>query len=897
MNESIAASNQPSLSAWKREWWELGRLALLLLALLAAIHAPVWLAGKTLMPWTGLQEQSEWSKEAPRPFTRTAPDTADIVFQLVPWDEYALRCAREGEWPWWNPYQGLGHPHWENIYTTGLSPATWLTAALPVGLKEFVWLGQWWVAAIFTIMLARALGLSWAGTALAGVAVITASHFELYVSQRHMCGTAMWWPLALWGVECLRRSFPGGAGDPRAVALADRLLGFCGVTAGVWGLLTGGNPSIALAGGSGLALYAVARIPWRKGARPLLACVGWLVLAGLSGLAMAAPAWANFLPWLELGYSRKVDPFALRSGPGGLIVFIPRHLGTMLLPYVYGETMEYPFGRIPRWLWTSFGGWSAAVVVFLSLPGAHRAWKQRNAGLLVLALMTLGVLARTYGLPFTEWVAGLPLWQDVNFTRYAAFIPVFGFALLAGSGFDALSGAATFAGKPLVWGRGVRLAVAGIWLTLMSVALYLAFHSLPPAHTWTQEAVTNWRHFAWLGLFWAATPVFLLLWIAGAAHGAKETPAVSMNAARLLWPTVLGLALVAVVFAPWGYTPPTHSLLGVAGGVLLLGATVSAIRFRPEAWLADRGDGGPAIFPRGVVLVASLAGVGLLPLSVSLWAGNGLPPKFDPIPRTGLIQVLAKAQSADYSRSWSIDGLPTPNHAMVSGVFSLNVIDPLVTREEAGFISKHIDPYCPPSWLAGNLSYLRNPGQTVEEAYLSRRAFYQFASVRYVTSLTPLPGLRPLLRDESGMMLWEDIDALPRARLVAPEVATMPPEEAVHHGPDREAGAAEIQYLGPNRVKIRATNRKPCVLVLADAPKAGWSARLNGRPVELLTAHGCFRAVQLPEAGTWEVEMRYRPPWWNFSWLLAGAGCIGFAVPGAWLFRAQRLAARPGGGI
>ena len=166
----------------------MGRHALLLLALLAAIHAPVWLAGKTVLPWTGV-EQSEWTKDAPRPLTRTAPDTADTSLLLIPWDDYSARCVTEGEWPWWNPYQGLGHPHWENIVTAGLSPGMWLGAVLPAGLKEFAWLGQLWVAAIFTMLLARALGLSWAGTTLAGVAVITAPHFALYLSQRHMCGS------------------------------------------------------------------------------------------------------------------------------------------------------------------------------------------------------------------------------------------------------------------------------------------------------------------------------------------------------------------------------------------------------------------------------------------------------------------------------------------------------------------------------------------------------------------------------------------------------------------------------------------------------------------------------------------------------------------------------------
>jgi len=702
-----------------------------------------------------------------------------------------------------------------------------------------------------------------------------------------MSGTAMWWPLALWGVECMRRSWPTGVADDASASLADRLLGFCGMAAGTWGLLTGGNPSITLAGGTGLILYTLVRLPWRADTRSMLACTGWIVLAGISGLSLAAPAWLNFFPWLELCYSRRIDPISLQSGMAGHVVFAPRHIGTLLLPYIYGQTMEYSYGHLPRWLWSAFGGWYSAVVVFLSLPGLYRAWQHKRTGLLLMGFMTFGVIARSYGAPGTDWLAGLPLWRDVSFTRYVAFIPVFGFALLAGYGFDAGFGTTTLAKIRFAPTKRVRLIVAGLWLALMAMMLLLAFRNLPDARAWSAEGIANWRNFAWLGLFWTVAPVFCLLWNGGAVN--SET--VSNGDARILWPTVLGLTLTAVIFAPWGYSPLTHSLLGVAGAILLVVATGCANRFRPETWLSSSGDSGQLALPRGVVMMAALAGVAFLPLSVALWAKNGLPPKFDPIPKGGLIQALGQLQSANYSRSWSLDGAPVPNHAMASGIFSLNVIDGLLTREEAGYSSKYIDPHCPPLWLAGNVSFIRTPGETPREAYLSKRAFYEFASVRYVTSLAPLPGLHPLLRDESGMILWEDVHALPRVRLVAPEVAAMSPPDAVHQELDGTMWSSEIQFFGPNKVKIQANNNKRCVLVLADAPKVGWSAWLNGRPVEMLIAHGCFRAVTLPEAGTWEVEMRYRPPWWNFSWILAGAGLICFALPCGCLFRLRRSSA------
>ena len=880
MNESLAAESPlaPSVSSLKREWKEMARHALLLLAMLAAMYAPVWLAGKTLIPWAG-QRQVEWSEESPRPLTRTALDTADSVLLLVPWDAYSLRCSMAGAWPWWNPYQGLGHPHWENIVTSGLSPGMWLEAALPPGMKEFVWLGQLWVAAVFTMLLARALGLGWTGTALAGVAIITSPHFELYMTQRHMSGTAMWWPLALWGVECLRRSYLAPSAEDSATATENRWLGFCGTAVGTWGLLTGGNPSITLAGGMGLFLYVLARVPWHRGARSLFACTGWLALAGLAGAALAAPAWVNFFPWLASCYSRMDDPIFLEGGTAGHVVFAPRHFGTMFLPYAYGQTMDYPYGRLPRWLWSAFGGWYAAVVVFLSLVGLWRAGWQKCSGLLLTGFMTLAVVARSYGVPGTDWVAGLPLWRDVSFTRYATFIAVFGFAILAGYGLEALTGSVAGESKRLAASLRARLALAGGWLALMVLMLVLTFQNLPPADQWTPAAHANWTHFAWLGLFWTVLPVLTLLWSVGRI-GESEA-----DASRVLWPTVLGLALVSVVFVPWGYAPLTHSLLGAAAAVLLLALTAAARFLRLGKWLPAGAEPGRAVFPRGLVLAGALALVALLPLAASLWTPNGLPDKFDPLPHGRVMNALASLQRTGYSRTWSMDGLPMPNHAMPSGIFSLNVIDGLITREEAAFASKHLDPHCPPTWLAANASFRRTAGETPLEAYVARREFYQFASVRYVTSLAAPAGLRRMLSDEFGMGLYEDVDALPRARLVSPEVAAMPPAEAVHHRPDGATGTAEIASFGPNEVKIRATTTQPCVLVLADAPKAGWSASLNGHPTEISTAHGCFRAVSLPQPGTWEVIMSYRPPLWNLSWLIAAAGVLAFVLPCAWFFR------------
>ncbi|MGH9797876.1 MAG: YfhO family protein, partial [Candidatus Polarisedimenticolia bacterium] len=63
----------------------------------------------------------------------------------------------------------------------------------------------------------------------------------------------------------------------------------------------------------------------------------------------------------------------------------------------------------------------------------------------------------------------------------------------------------------------------------------------------------------------------------------------------------------------------------------------------------------------------------------------------------------------------------------------------------------------------------------------------------------------------------------------------------------------------PERVTLRLTAPRPGWVVLADAHAPGWTATLDGRPVELLRADGVFRAVGVG-AGEHTIEMRYRVP-------------------------------------
>lgn len=71
--------------------------------------------------------------------------------------------------------------------------------------------------------------------------------------------------------------------------------------------------------------------------------------------------------------------------------------------------------------------------------------------------------------------------------------------------------------------------------------------------------------------------------------------------------------------------------------------------------------------------------------------------------------------------------------------------------------------------------------------------------------------------------------------------------------------AALITADTPDRVAVLAVPTRPSLLVLADTRHPGWFVTLDSRPVPLLSADGCLRAVALPRPGPHHVVFSYRP--------------------------------------
>lgn len=157
-------------------------------------------------------------------------------------------------------------------------------------------------------------------------------------------------------------------------------------------------------------------------------------------------------------------------------------------------------------------------------------------------------------------------------------------------------------------------------------------------------------------------------------------------------------------------------------------------------------------------------------------------------------------------------------------------------------------------------------------------------NTRFVVAPMQLGGLSPVYRDDqTGMIVMENEDALPRALLVG-EVEVIPTAEAtwerildpqfdprravlLRQEPDfpvtpidaTSAVDVALERYTPRHITWNVTSDAPRVLLVSEVYyPAGWTATVNGSEVPILPANYLLRAVPVP-AGTHRVEMTFSP--------------------------------------
>ena len=110
-------------------------------------------------------------------------------------------------------------------------------------------------------------------------------------------------------------------------------------------------------------------------------------------------------------------------------------------------------------------------------------------------------------------------------------------------------------------------------------------------------------------------------------------------------------------------------------------------------------------------------------------------------------------------------------------------------------------------------------------------------------------------RIERGVSALRALRRMPAGRTVLVEEApSFPPRENAAADPP-----VDVESFRRNRYRLRLEAPRPGLVYASESSLPGWTARVNGRVVPVLTANYAFRAVEVP-AGPVEIELSYWPP-------------------------------------
>jgi hypothetical protein len=371
--------------------------------------------------------------------------------------EFAREHLAASPWtlPAWYPRELLGTPFRANLQSFPWIPTRLVLLPLDPSLNYAVGVNlAAALAALFTYLYGRAIGLGRAGAALGGWTFACAGFFAARVTVGHLPLLEAYpaLPLLLWLAERTRRE------ERRAGPLAALALG---------------TASVVVAGHPQLPAYAVA------GAGLSLAWTGGRGALRRGACAMALGAGSALFAWWPmldlLRRSTRVLPLERALND---VAFPYARLAALFLPWRDGwpqaveRTPPRPFTGFPGtahfWDTVAYVGilpWLAAAALLIALllrrrrPGPHAAF-----------LLTLGTAGLVLALPLAHGAGSLVPGTILRSSARLLYLTTFALSLAAGAGLDAV--VRSMSGRP--W---LGAAVAGPLVLLH--ALDLGTHDAP----------------------------------------------------------------------------------------------------------------------------------------------------------------------------------------------------------------------------------------------------------------------------------------------------------------------------------------------------------------------------------------------------------------------------------
>lgn len=383
--------------------------------------------GEALLPGDYLAQMAPWNSvvEPVNPPPQWNPLQWDAIAQFYPWRVFYARSMSEGYIPLWNPHQFCGTPFLANGQSAVLYPGNLLFLVFnPITAFTVFAALHLFLAAAFTYLLLRELGIRELGGIVGGIIFTFSAFLVLWLELPTFISVAVWLPMALLLIHRAveRRSF-------------------------FYGMLAGGAIGLAfLAGHFQIAFYvALAAMwwwlwklveTWRAGGRAsafsdvVVPFIGFAMIAAL----ISAP---QVLSSQELAINSHRVREVTAEGYSRFIsnAVKPYRLVTAFQPDYFGSPAKnnYFLGSAADYM--EYGLYAGILSLMLAAIGAIRLRAHRYAcffaGLAIFAL--LSALGTWVNAPFYYFVPGFSALGGPNRILLLYFL---GIAVLAGYGSD-----------------------------------------------------------------------------------------------------------------------------------------------------------------------------------------------------------------------------------------------------------------------------------------------------------------------------------------------------------------------------------------------------------------------------------------------------------------------------
>ncbi len=320
-----------------------------LLALILALHAPVFTRGHLITPAGMHFAMWPWKAQAEEALAGGATleenyALSDLLFQVYPWQVFTARSLETGSVPLWNPYSYSGVPFVANAQSAVFYPLHWPAWILPsMHVYTVALLLKILLAGLFMTIFLRGLGLGAAACVVGSVSFALCGFMTSWLGYAHT-NAALVLPLLMHAARLLAAT-PGTTSFlVLAFATAAQFLG--------------GHPETSLHVMGAASLYFLWNL--RGSGRPYLSA-GLFAGGSLLGTAIAA---IQLFPFL--GYLLESAALARRQAWPSLDPDLPGNaLMALLVPNVFGRTWDFSYqGPVS---YQAVAGYAGAGVLLLAL--------------------------------------------------------------------------------------------------------------------------------------------------------------------------------------------------------------------------------------------------------------------------------------------------------------------------------------------------------------------------------------------------------------------------------------------------------------------------------------------------------------------------------------------------